>query len=202
MQCSIDVKNLNKIEAQLQQQSIGLMNPNKDLLTAATFRTIAVKFGLTATLHHPTLSLNRHTRSADASHNTPHTLIPGSRRTYNCGKVAASAPLLPASHSPWHQHNSGTKCSPLRAHKVIKFRQKLQTECPRLQTSAGPAQPPVPCHCGGSCSLEITGPATSAWSRLTRWRERMQPQCLMLVRPQHTQETHWTILPCCPVPHS
>ena len=58
------------------------------------------------------------------------------------------------------------------------------------------------CHCGGSCSLEVTTPATSAWSRLTRWRERMQPQCLMLVRPQHTQETHWTILPCCPVPHS
>ena len=147
------------------------------------------------------LSLNRHTRT-DASRSTPHTLIPGSRRTYNCGKVAASTPLLPASHSPWHQHNSGTKCSPLRAHKVIKFRQKLQTEWPRLQTSAGPAQPPVPCHCGGSCSLVITGPATSAWSRLTRWRERVQPQCLMLVRPQHTQETHWTILPCCPVPHS
>ena len=134
------------------------MNPNKDLLTAATFRTIAVKFGLTATLHHPTLSLNRHTRT-DASHNTPHTLIPGSRRTYNCGKVAASAPLLPTSHSPWHQHNSGTKCSPLRAHKVIKFRQKLQTECPRLQTSAGPAQPPVP---------PVTVEAPAHWRSLPR----------------------------------
>ena len=88
------------------------------------------------------LSLNRHTRT-DASRSTPHTLIPGSSRTYNCGKVAASTPLLPASHSPWHQHNSGTKCSPLRAHKVIKFRQKLQTvstttNLGRPRTAPGP----------------------------------------------------------------
>ena len=53
MQCyAQQMKNFNKKSELRFNHSIRLVNPNKDLLTAATFRTIAVKLGLTATLHH------------------------------------------------------------------------------------------------------------------------------------------------------